>query len=84
LFVTADGRTHASNVIADVKSSDAASGTVTFADVPLNDNAAPNFPDTDQVAVPIAPLLPFPDESATVDPDPSLNENAATRPDEAG
>jgi hypothetical protein len=83
LFDTADGRTHASNVIADVRSSDAASGTVTLADVPLNDNAAPNFPDADQVALPTDPSLPFPDASATVVPDPSLNENAATNPGDA-
>ena len=38
------GLTHASIVIALVKSSDAASGMLTEALVPLNDSAPPNLP----------------------------------------
>jgi hypothetical protein len=41
------------------------------------------LPAAAQVAFATVPLFPFPDESATVAPDPSLNENAATKPDEA-
>src|SRR5262249_16196133 len=81
--VTVDGFTHASSVIPVVRCSDAASGTDTNDDVPLNDNADPNFPDPDHVAPLIVPLLPFPEESPTVVPDPSPNEYAATRPDDA-
>jgi hypothetical protein len=83
LLSVAVGFTHASSVIADERCNDAASGTETSDDDPLKDSAPPNFPDADQVALPTAPLLPFPDASATADPDPSLNENAATNPADA-
>jgi len=46
---------------------------VTSALVPLNTNALPNFPALVQVAVPIVPVLLFPETSATVVPLPSLN-----------
>ena len=81
--MTVDGLTQASSVIPVVRCSDAASGIVTSALVPLNCNALPNLPDVDQVAFVIVPLLPFPDASATVVPDPSSNPYAATRPDGA-
>ena len=58
-------------------------GMFTRALVPLNDNAPPYLPDAVQVAFEIVPLLPFPDESPTVVPDPSSNEYAATNPDDA-
>ena len=51
--------------------------------VPLNDNAAPYLPLLDQAAFAIVPVLLFPDTSATVVPDPSSNEYAATRPEGA-
>jgi len=82
-LVTAVGRTHASIVIPVVRCSDPESATETSDDVPLNDNADPNFPDADHVAPLTVPLLPFPDASATDDPDPSSNENATTKPGNA-
>src|SRR5947209_3719446 len=75
-----DGLTHASSVIPLDRCSDAASGTVTSALVPLNCNAPPYFPDADHVAFVIVPLLPFPDASVTVVPEPSSNPYAATNP----
>ena len=56
----------------------AASGIVTSALVPLNCNALPYLPVAAQVALVIMPVLPFPDASATVDPDPLSNPNDAT------
>src|SRR5919201_3362826 len=79
--VTADGFTHASSVMPPVRRNDGASLTVTRALVPLNTSALPNFPAVVQVAPVIVPVLLLPDESATVVPEPSLNEYAATRPD---
>src|SRR5262249_1671156 len=79
-FVTVAGFTHASNVIAPLRCSDDESGTDTNDDEPLNDNAEPNFPDTDQAAPFTVPLFPFPDPSATDDPDPSPNPQAPTSP----
>jgi hypothetical protein len=49
----------------------------------LNDNAPPYLPDVDHVVFETVPLLPFPDASVTVVPDPSSNAYAATRPDVA-
>ena len=57
------------------------SGIVTSELVPLNCNALPYLPDVAQVAFVIVPLLPFPDASVTVVPDPSSNPYAATSPD---
>ena len=71
------GSTHASNVIALVRCSEAESGIVTRELDPLKLNAPPYLPAT-QVAFAIVPLLPFPDASATVVPDPSSNAYAAT------
>src|SRR5215468_8255924 len=77
-----EGLTHASSVAPPDRCSDAASGTVTNALVPLNCSAFPYFPAAAQVAFAIVPRFPFPDASATVDPDPSSNPYAATSPDD--
>ena len=55
-----EGLTHAERVMAVVSRRDGASLTVTRALVPLNDSAAPYFPEAVQAAAPTAPLLPFP------------------------
>src|SRR5882672_6321545 len=75
--LTEVGLTHASNVIDVVRCSDAASGTLTFAFVPLNARALPYLPNV-RVAFPVVPVLPFPDESVTTVPELSSNENATT------
>ena len=74
------GSTHASNVIALDRCNEAESGTVTRELDPLKLSAPPYLPVATQVAFAIVPLLPFPDASATVDPDPSSNAYAATSP----
>src|SRR6185295_3154517 len=76
----ADGFTQASSVIAVVRCNDAASGTFTLADVPLNVSAPPNLPAVDQVAAEIVPVLLLPDASAVETPVPALKEYAATSP----
>src|SRR2546426_11370500 len=76
------GLTQASSVIPVVRSSDAASATVTHELVPLNESAPPYMPALDQLAFETVPALPLPDQSVTVDPDPSSNPYAATSPDE--
>ena len=81
--MTVEGLTHASSVIPLDRCSEAESGIVTSALVPLNCSALPYFPDVVQVAFAIVPLLPFPDASVTVVPDPSSNPYAATKPDGA-
>src|SRR5436309_13701966 len=75
------GFTQASSVIPLVKCSEFESGTFTRALVPLKTSAFPYFPAVVQVAFEIVPLLPLPDRSATVVPEPSLKAYAATRPD---
>ena len=75
----ADGLTHASRVIAVVRSKDGASFTLTSASVPLKYKAPPNFPAVVRVAFTSEPVFPFPDESVTVGPVVSLNAYAATR-----
>jgi hypothetical protein len=50
----------------------------------LNDNALPNFPDVVHDAPCTTPAFPFPDKSATADPDPSSNAYAATRVADGG
>jgi hypothetical protein len=40
----------------------------------------PNLPAAAQVVFATVPVFPFPDESATVVPDPSSNPYAATKP----
>src|SRR5258706_14502960 len=74
------GHTHASSVIAFVRSSDAESGTVTRALVPLKLSALPNLPERVRVAAVMVPVLVLPDASVTVDPLLSSNPYAATRP----
>ena len=51
---------------------------------PLNDSAAPYFPDDVHEAPRTAPTLPIPDTSATDAPDPSSKAYAATRFDDGG
>ena len=68
------GFTHASNVIAEVSSSEGESLMVTIELVPLNTSALSYFPDVVHVALDIVPVFPFPDKSATVAPVPSLKE----------
>ena len=48
--------------------------------MPLNESAFPKRPAVAQVAFTSVPVFPFPDESATVAPEPSSNEYAATKP----
>src|SRR4051794_16251109 len=62
-----------------VRSSDAESGTVTQALVPLNESAFPYLPVV-QVALLSVPVLPLPDESAVVVPLPASKPYAATAP----
>ena len=63
-----------------VRSSDAASATVTQSLTPSNDSAPPERPAAVRVAPRSCPVLPEPDASATVGPDASSNPYAATRP----
>jgi hypothetical protein len=65
--------------MAPVRWREAESATDTMLLVPLNDRAPPNFPEAVHVALAIVPLFPFPDESPSVLPLPSLNPYAATR-----
>jgi hypothetical protein len=75
-----DGLTHASRVIALVRSSEFESGTFTRADVPLKNNALPNLPAVDQVAFDRVPVLLLPERSAVVVPVPSSKPYAAASP----
>src|SRR5581483_6543886 len=79
--VTVDGLTQASRVIAVVRCREAVSGTVTSEFEPLNTRALPYLPEAVHVVLVVLPLLPVPEESATVAPVPSLKEYAATNPD---
>src|SRR5271155_5204960 len=74
------GFTHASSVTALVRWRDAASFITTWAFVPLKDRAPPYLPLVVQVALTIVPVLPFPETSLTVVPDPALKSYAATSP----
>ncbi len=56
---------------------------MTIALVPLNCSALPYLPAAAQVAFASVPVLPLPDASVTVVPDPSSNAYAATSPDGA-
>src|SRR5712691_996927 len=73
------GFTQASSVIAFVRSSAFASLTVTQLSTPLNDSEPPDQPVVHDAPV-IVPVLPPPEMSATLAPDPSLNPYAATSP----
>jgi len=79
-LLTVDGLIHASRVIAVVSCNEAELLIVTNALVPLKTNALPYLPELVQVVPLTVPLFPFPELSATVVPDPSLNEYAATNP----
>ena len=79
--MTVEGLTQASSVIPLDSCSDAEFGIVTSVLVPLNFNAPPYLPVVDQVPFATVPLLPFPEASVTVEPDPSLKPYAATRPE---
>ena len=61
-----------------VRCSDAESGIVTRELEPLKLSALPYFPTAAQVVFETVPLLPFPEASATVVPEPSSNAYAAT------
>src|SRR5918996_3067462 len=77
-----EGRSHASTVIPVVRSSVALSETVTHAFVPLNESAPLNLPPVTQVAPESVPVLPRPDWSPAVVPEPSSNAHAPTSPTE--
>ena len=80
-LLTVDGFTHASNVIADVRRRDAASGMVTMP-LPSNDRAPPKRPEVvRETPDPVAPLLLLPDASVVAVPLASSNPYAATSPD---
>jgi hypothetical protein len=78
-LVTAVGLTHASSVMPLVRRSDVASATVTLAFVPLKLSAFPYLPWVVQVALLMVPEFPLPERSVVFEPEPSLNEYAATR-----
>src|SRR5689334_10638855 len=82
--VTLVGLSHASRVMALVRSSDGLSGIRTIDDVPLNWSAPPYFPVLVHVPFCTVPLFPLPDRSFSVAPAPSSNEYAATGPFAAG
>src|SRR4029079_589680 len=73
------GLIHADNVIADDKPSDADATACTLLD-PLNDIAPPYRPCAAHAAPCTEPVFPFPDRSATDDPDPASNEYPNTNP----
>ena len=81
LPLTVLGLTHASRVMPVVRCSAAASGIVTSALDPLNCSALPYLPVAAQVVLVTVPVLPLPDWSVTVVPDPSSNPYAATKPE---
>src|SRR5262245_37823743 len=77
---TVVGFTQASSVIAEPRCRVAESGTLTVAFDPLKDSPLPYFPAAVHAAFASVPVLPLPEASATVVPEPSLNAYAATRP----
>src|SRR5579872_2082746 len=79
-LLTVDGFTQASRVMALVKCREAESGMVTRAVVPLKTRALPYLPVAVQVAFEIVPVLPLPEASVTVVPEPSSKEYAPTSP----
>src|SRR5215471_18308419 len=80
LVPSALGLTQASSVIPLVRSSEAESGTLTIALVPLKERAPPYLPLVLQVALAIVPLLLLPDRSGRLGPEPWSKEYAATSP----
>src|SRR3954454_1731947 len=77
---TLAGSTHASSVNALESCNEEEFGTLTRAFVPLKERAPPTLPFAAQVAFEMVPVLPLPEVSVTVVPDPWSNEYAATRP----
>src|SRR6476620_4093856 len=80
---TVVGSTQASRVIPELSCRDLLFGIVTRLLVPLKESALPYFPAVVQVALAIVPVLPLPDVSVTVVPEPSSKPYAATSPDGA-
>src|SRR5579884_1773818 len=80
----AGASTQASRVIAADRCSERESLMVTRALAPLNTSAFPNFPAVVQRAPVMTPAFPCPEESATLVPEPSLKEYAATSPKTGG
>src|SRR5262245_38172335 len=78
--VRLDGLTQASRVIPMVRSSTAASATVTRLDVPLNEIAFPNLPAAANDAFESVPVLLLPVESRVEVPVPSSKPYAASTP----
>src|SRR5919109_3369775 len=74
------GRTQPDRVIASLRSNAADAGTRTVCPAPSNRTAEPNRPRDVQVAPEIVPVLPLPDASAALLPEPASNPYAATRP----
>ena len=70
------GRTHASSVIAVVRSSEATSATVTQLELPLNESAPPYLPAVVHAVFVATPSLLLPDVSRTDVPRPSSNAGA--------
>src|SRR5262249_41110288 len=77
-LVTAVGLTQDSSVIPAVGRRDAESGMDTRELVPSNTRALPNLADVVLVAPATVPVLPYPEESATVVPVASSKAYAAT------
>ena len=80
---SAAGRTHASSVIAVVRSSELASATVTQSLTPSNDRPPPYRPVV-RAAPEIVPALPRPDVSVAVVPLASSKPQAPTSPVDGG
>ncbi|MEA2129081.1 MAG: hypothetical protein QOJ85_1972 [Solirubrobacteraceae bacterium] len=78
------GLTHASSVMPVVRSSDAASATVTRSLTPSKLSALPNLPVVVRSGPLIVPALDCPEASAAVVPAVSSNPYAATRPAAGG
>ena len=76
----AEGLTQPESVIPLPRASDAELATCTTLLVPLKLSALPYRPCVDHVALVSVPPFPFPDASAVVSPEPSLNAYAATSP----
>ena len=74
------GSIHADNVIADDNPSDGDDATCTTLLDPLNDIAPPYRPASTTTPPCTNPVFPFPDTSATDDPDPASNEYPNTNP----
>src|SRR5919109_426179 len=78
----ASALTQASSVSEPVRSSDAASATVTQSFSPSKESAPPYRPEVVQDAPDTVPALPSDEASRASDPADSLRANAATRPEE--